>query len=494
MSWKLGARASALTLAPAVLTAGCDWREFDEYEETAPIRVYEAPVGRLEQYGWALASFETGSKSVVVASSGANSPVVFQRMWNGSRLSDETIIRCKRPEDCQEANGLGATLIPFPVWAHGTAQERTGCVLAPGTPKAYVFCDSNTSNNQSWDLDVAIAEGSTARFAGVGLPAGHELGVAILGVHGVTNRGQLPGEGRLYYQPDFQPAGLASDADEVPLLVQLPLRDPASGLLFEELERPADLGFAIAAAENRQGELVIAISQPSHERVIVATYDASLDGESGDKLRTRACLHNPAPALVGFGKRLLVGDIDDDGAPEIFVGIDPTDAEHRASGRSAVYMYRGAGLPSASEAQSDCPPFAGEPQEVSCTSEGSDPGVRCEASGFGAALAIGDVDGNGIGDLLLGAPYAEVHGERNAGAVWIIPGRRGAASPLDLGRTTAVYGSGRASALLGMSIATLRTDGRDEPVAGAPGEARLYTFMCSAIEADVSAKRLCLPK
>ena len=35
---------------------------------------------------------------------------------------------------------------------------------------------------------------------------------------------------------------------------------------------------------------------------------------------------------------------------------------------------------------------------------------------------------------------------------------------------------------------------RYEPVAGAPGEDRLYTFMCSKLEIDVSTTSLCLPK
>jgi hypothetical protein len=492
MGRNFSARGLVLTLAP-LMAAGCDWREFEEYEETAPIRVFDAPA-RSAQYGSALTSFETGSKSVIVASSGRDTPVVFQRMWTGTRLSDEKIIRCKGEKECKEADGLGETLIPFPVWAHGTQQERTGCILSPAVPKAFVFCESNTSNNQSWDLEVGAAEDHTPRFSGVGLPAGHGLGVAILGVYDLSNRGQQPSAGRLYYQPDFQPAGAASDDDVVPLLERLPLRDPASGELFAELNPAGSLGFALAAAKNAAGELVIAISQPSHERVIIATYDEALPGGVADKLRTRACLQNPAPALAGFGKRLLVGDINDDGAPEIFVGIDPTDPDDHAAGASSLFLYRGAWLPPASAADGECPPFPGEPDPIRC-SETEGTGIRCEGSSFGAGLALGDVNGDGVNDLLVGAPYAEVHGSRAAGALWIIPGhRRENPQPLDFSNTTSVFGSGSANAHLGMTVAALRTDGRAEPVAGAPGEARLYTFMCSALEDDVSPKNLCLPK
>lgn len=493
---KLFRASTPLLLVTALASAGCDWREFEEYEETAPIRVHDAPSGRLPYYGQVLTSFSMGNQSAIVASSGPNTPVVFQRMWTGSRLSDEAIVRCKGKGDCDEAEGLGETLIPFPVWAHATPQERTGCILSPGVPKAFVFCDSHTNNNQSWDLSVQPESDHTPRFSGVGLPASHGLGIAILGVYDLRDRGQVPSAGRLYYQPDFQPEGEVSAEDEVPPLQLLPLRDPVSGELFQD-DDPGDLGFAVAAAPNASGELVIAISQPSRERVIIATYRDDEPGEVADKLHTRACLESPDPGLTGFGKRLLVGDINDDGAPEIFAGIDPSDPEHRAGGASALYMYRGAWLPQLSEAESECPEFAGEPDVVRCgplSSPDAD-GILCEGSGFGAALALGDVDGDGVNDVLVGAPYADVQGSREAGAVWIIPGhRRENPDPLDFARSTVVYGSGAAGAHLGMTVAALRTRDRDEPVAGAPGEARLYTFMCSGLESDVSAERLCLPQ
>ena len=52
----------------------------------------------------------------------------------------------------------------------------------------------------------------------------------------------------------------------------------------------------------------------------------------------------------------------------------------------------------------------------------------------------------------------------------------------------------KASARVGTSVAALHTRDRDEPVAGAPGEQRVYTFMCSDLEADVAKQTLCLPK
>jgi hypothetical protein len=499
MSRNFTQRAAAFTIlvTSSFAATACDWRAFKEYEDSAPIRVYDAPKGyRLPGYGNVLTSFEAGGKGVIVASAGANSPVRFERMWTGKHLSDEAITRCKGPTDCKDADGVGETLIPFPVWAHGTPQKRTGCILSPATPKAFVFCDSNTAANQSWDLalDELRDPASTVHFSGVGLPEGHRLGIAILGAYALSNRGQTPSAGRLFYQPDFQPPGQPSDDDQVPTLERLPLRDPRTSEPFADEAEPGNLGFAIAAAPNAAGELLIAISQPSHERVIVASYDDALPGGIEDKLRTRACLENPEPGLGGFGKRLLVGDINDDGLPELFVGIDPTSGADTTIGVGRVWMYRGTALPTPEEALTDCPPFAGQPVQVDC--ESGVRGVDCADTGFGAALALGDVDGDGVRDLLVGAPYADVPGGKDAGAVWILPGSKDPAlrGALDSQRISVLFATRQARANLGMAVAALRTKGRDEPVAGAPGENRLYTFMCSALEDDVSTKSLCLPK
>jgi hypothetical protein len=484
---RLGTQLSAALLLAGVASA-CNFAEFDEFRADAPIRTYDAPKGyRKTDYGNTMSAFRTGpddARSVVAASAGRDSPVVFERMWNGNKITDSTFIRCKRPSDCKDGDGVGGALIAFPYWARDTQQEESGCIFAPGQPKAYVFCDSDTNANQSFELDVGDihGDGNAAFFSGAGLPDKHPLGVVILGAYSVSNReaGRVS-NGRVFVQPDFQPPGAPSDDDEVPVLEELKLSNPESGDLFADEDSPGDLGAAIAVSALANGELVLAVAQPSQQRVIVA-----LQPESSDAPTTRACINTPDPGVKGFGKRLALGDINDDGMPEIFVGTEAANSAER------VWMYRGAALPE--EEAGVCPEWGAEPIEVTC--RGDARGVRCDDSGFGAALAVGDVDGDGFNDLLVGAPNAKVGSAAEAGAVWLIPG--GKDSPrdggLDFDRITSLYANKKARAHLGSSVAALRTRDRDEPVAGAPGEQRVYTFMCSSLEDDQKGRDLCLPK
>ena len=105
-----------------------------------------------------------------------------------------------------------------------------------------------------------------------------------------------------------------------------------------------------------------------------------------------------------FGSRFghaagSAGDVDGDGATDIIVGAPFGDI---AAGNAWVYS----GADGSELLQLD-PPTEG--------------GIR-----FGASVAgIGDVDGDGHDDLLVGAPGADPDGLKNAGSAWILSGTDG---------------------------------------------------------------------
>jgi hypothetical protein len=101
-----------------------------------------------------------------------------------------------------------------------------------------------------------------------------------------------------------------------------------------------------------------------------------------------------------FGAALAVGDLDGDGGLEVAVGAPS------AGGVGAVYI------------------FAGPMAAVSFTTAAASASLQATAgaSRFGASLAVlGDADGDGFGDLVVGAPFDATAGT-DAGAVWFFAG------------------------------------------------------------------------
>ena len=123
----------------------------------------------------------------------------------------------------------------------------------------------------------------------------------------------------------------------------VPVTDPATQKPFSDAPDAADFGRQVAGAIDRSGSLVIAISQPSKRRVLVATYHDEEPGEPVDKVRLRACVEAPDTQSAGFGERLLLGDVTGDGDPELFIGNDP--AGGAQAGTQVLFMYPGSGLP-----------------------------------------------------------------------------------------------------------------------------------------------------
>jgi hypothetical protein len=470
-----------------LLLVGCNPGSFQDYLDSAPIRVSSAPDKFLApNYGETVVALNGNLSGAdvgrVVVSGGGGTPLAFVRTYGNGKVSESTFLRCKNEVECGDAQDIGAVMIPFERWGTRTDDAREICVFAPAnatnTPdpmeprvggNGYVVCE--TSNRpQSFTLGPQLADvrgdEGTLLFSGFGLPSEHPLGVVLLGIHSIANRSSVPRNGGLYVQPDLVFSD-EQNMDIAPYLSLVPLIDPDTGEAFSDAADAGDFGAQVKGVANGK-DLTFAIAQPSKQRVIVASYDDDASGEVAAKFRVHACIENDAP---GFGAKLAVGDLSDDGAPEIVV----------ASEDDRVFVYPGSALPG--PATGSCPGWDEAPVDVPCGGDGP----SCDS--FGYALAIGDVDADGTGDLIVGGPRATVGGKEEVGAVWIVPGSD---TGPDTDRIVAITVPSQARAHFGSSVAALRTKDRDEPVASAPGVGEVYTLMCTPLESGFGGDGLCL--
>ncbi len=190
--------------------------------------------------------------------------------------------------------------------------------------------------------------------------------------------------------------------------------------------------FATAGAVE-SGALYLALGPVSGTRS-VAALDATLSGAAtGDALGASVAARGDV-ALAGAR-----GDIDGDGYADIFAGASRTDV--LAVDGGSVYLLRGGPTIAADWAGATVDTVA------AASLHGSAP-----ADGIGAALAAGDIDGDGEVDLFIGSPGG---GVASQGQVWVAYGpfsgslgveaasigrARGESADDDLGSTIALVG------------------------------------------------------
>jgi hypothetical protein len=116
----------------------------------------------------------------------------------------------------------------------------------------------------------------------------------------------------------------------------------------------------------------------------------------------------------------------------------------------------------------------------------------CSGSDFGVALAVGDLDGDDDGEVVVGAPNMTVRHVNHAGAMIIYdvePPQSSKEHLYDF-KDIAFLSSADADDQLGRSIALPKIEGRQILAAGAPGGGKVALFYCpSFLPASLKGER-----
>ncbi|GAB3652566.1 FG-GAP repeat protein [Actinocorallia lasiicapitis] len=121
---------------------------------------------------------------------------------------------------------------------------------------------------------------------------------------------------------------------------------------------------------------------------------------------------------------------------------------------------------------------------------------RFDGDNFGGGLASGDVNGDGFGDVIVGAPGEDLGAARDAGAFTVLYGAKigltGAGSKTFTQNTGGVPGGAYKNDLFGSELQAFdfTGDGKDEIVAAAPGEGSFTLFRGATAGVSAAGVRL----
>jgi hypothetical protein len=423
--------------ALALSSSACSWSRFDDVTDDSPVVLLSKPNSMTAGFGVSLATATNEGQSELLVGGMPN--------ISGAALYD--LGNAESPDTSSIDTGYCASGSCF------LSSLTAGFANAPAPDQTRPLCfavGSGTVVKQGLVVRCKDAHEYTLDIP----PAARDLLAASIAKN----------------QPHDHP--MATDRSDHPLLLaslpdeRLAWFYPAKSDEFSELSLPEDaevddpsFGRSVAVLAVDGGR-VLALGVPGKSSVFLwkTADDASAlyIGCVGEK--------------NGMGRALAAGKVNRDQSDDLVVSDDQN-----------VHVIDGAALFELPEASSGACGLSFLPKDALINSFGCGSTSTlsgCELSEFGAAVAVGDLDGDGDGEVIVGAPKMTVRGRENAGALLVYEAD-------DADETTFVDAKFISSADdgddLGRSIVTPHLDKRDIIAAGAPGNGKAALFYCSAL-------------
>jgi len=428
----------ALLLGGTLGASACSWSRFDDLTENSPVVLLEKPDSMNNGFGVSLATATNqGHTQVLVGGTVTTAGAALYEL--GQEDSPNT-----KTSDSNFCSGQGkpcflSSLIAGFANAQGPDQLRSLC-YAVGTGvvvKQGLVMRCGDANEYTLDMPPAAQELLAMSIAQNQPPQDYPL--ATDRTDNPVLLASLPEKRLAWLYPEKSTAFSA-----------LPVPD---GLDVDD----ASFGRSLAVVAVDGGR-VLALGVPGKAKVLLWKADASA------KVSYVGCLRGDP----GMGKALAAGKVQADGDDLVI-----SDDAH-------VQVVDGATLFALPETTSNECVLSGLIPDAlktwwDCKTTGNP--SECEQAEFGAALAVGDLDGDGDGEVIVGAPKMLVRGQKNAGSLLVYT-MKFPWNPVLV--DTKSISSAESGDELGRSIVTPHVGKRDIIAAGAPGHGKAALFYCTA--------------